>query len=151
MQTATNALGGAAAAEAIAGADAVLSFVWPVKGNITDGFGVVSDLRGKDNPHGAIDIAAATGTPIKATADGVVKQAGAVTNGGGNMVTISHGDGLASVYAHQSSIAVKEGDHVKKGDIIGYVGQSGFATGPHLHFGIQLNGKDVDPMKYVQP
>lgn len=97
--------------------------------------------------HWGTDFAAATGTPIYATGDATVKQAG--TSGGyGNVVVLDHGYGYETVYGHMSRIKAKEGQKVKRGDIIGFVGSTGLSTGPHLHYEVHKNGERVDPMHF---
>lgn len=98
--------------------------------------------------HPGIDIGAAMGTPIRAAAAGTVIVA-AYSGGYGNLVVIDHGNGLATAYAHQSQIAVSVGQQVAQGQLIGYVGSTGFSTGPHLHFEVRVNGSPVDPMGYL--
>jgi murein DD-endopeptidase MepM/ murein hydrolase activator NlpD len=101
-------------------------------------------------PHRAIDYAAATGTPIFAVADGVVTQAG--WNGGfGNYIDISHGSVYDTQYAHLSRYAVSAGDTVVQGETIGYVGNTGFSTGPHLHYQVQVHGELVNPLEVDFP
>ena len=86
--------------------------------------------------------------PIHAAGDGVVVSAG-VRGGYGNAVVIDHGGGIATLYAHQSSMAVSAGQKVSQGQVIGYVGCTGYCTGPHLHFEVRVNGRPVDPGGYV--
>ena len=95
--------------------------------------------------HLGVDYAAPTGTPVRAVGNGVVESAGA-QNGFGNVVFIKHPQGPLTVYAHLSQIGVKKGQSVSQGDIIGAVGMTGWATGPHLHFEFRLNGQHQDPM-----
>ena len=97
------------------------------------------------SPHRGTDMAAASGTPIKASADGIVKLSGGNFFYSGNMVIIDHGQGLHTMYAHMDTTSVKEGDKVKQGDIIGTVGKTGRATGPHLHWGATYNGTRFNP------
>ena len=98
--------------------------------------------------HPGIDIGAPSGTPIKAAASGMVLTAS--YNGGyGNHVVLDNGNGIATAYAHQSQIAVSVGQTVSQGQVIGYVGSTGFSTGPHLHFEVRVNGSPVDPMGYL--
>ena len=88
------------------------------------------------------------GTPIRAAASGRVISAG--YNGGyGNLVVLDNGGGIATAYAHQSRLAVSAGQSVSQGQVIGYVGSTGFSTGPHLHFEVRVNGSPVDPMGYL--
>ncbi|MBV7440817.1 M23 family metallopeptidase [Weeksellaceae bacterium TAE3-ERU29] len=97
--------------------------------------------------HWGTDFAAAAGTPIYATGDATVKQAG--TSGGyGNVVVLDHGYGYETVYGHMSKIKAKQGQKVKRGDIIGFVGSTGLSTGPHLHYEVHKNGERVDPMHF---
>ena len=103
----------------------------------------------KYKAHLGVDFRAKRGTPIFAVADGIVIFAG-VLGGYGKVVKIEHKDNYMSLYAHQSRIKVSSGDEVKKGDIIGFVGSTGRSTGPHLHFGLYLNGRAIDPMKIIK-
>jgi murein DD-endopeptidase MepM/ murein hydrolase activator NlpD len=121
----------------------------PVPGPITSGFGMrVHPILHTQRMHTGIDFGASTGTPIRAAADGVVVVA-EVRGGYGNTVILDHGNTLATLYAHQSRIAVTAGQTVAKGTIVGYVGSTGLATGPHLHFEVRVTGNPVDPMKYL--
>ena len=123
--------------------------VWPVRGLITAGYGYrVSPFTGQREMHEGLDIAAPHGTPIVATADGVVSFAGPLA-AFGNVVFINHGHGFTTFYAHTSSIRVQEGKPVKRGDAIAHVGTSGRTTGPHVHYEVQLNGTTVNPLKYI--
>jgi murein DD-endopeptidase MepM/ murein hydrolase activator NlpD len=123
--------------------------VWPVRGWVTSPFGNrTSPFSGILKFHEGMDIAAQTGTPVVAPADGVVIKAGFST-GYGNMVEISHGYGLRTVFGHNSRLNVKVGQPVKRGDLISYVGDTGSSTGPHLHYEIRVNGLPVNPMKYL--
>jgi len=98
--------------------------------------------------HYGMDFTAKTGTPIYATADGVVKHAGWKANGFGNHVVINHGYGYETLYAHMSKVAVKNGQKVKRGQVIGYVGNTGLSAGPHCHYEVHINGKRVNPINY---
>jgi murein DD-endopeptidase MepM/ murein hydrolase activator NlpD len=122
-------------------------FQWPVNGTITSGFGYrTHPVLGARRLHAGVDFGAATGTPIVAAAAGVVVSAG-WQGGYGNAVVIDHGGGEATLYGHQSRLAVSGGAHVSRGQVIGYVGATGLATGPHLHFEWRVNGVPTDPMQ----
>ncbi len=123
--------------------------IWPVRGWVTSPFGSrTSPFSGILKFHEGIDIAAQTGTPVMAPADGLVMKAG-FNSGYGNVLEISHGYGIKTVYAHNSRLNVKEGQRVKRGDVICYVGDTGSSTGPHLHYEVRLNGLPVNPVKYM--
>ncbi len=100
--------------------------------------------------HGGIDITAKKGTPIKATADGVIAKASKNKKGRGNFVVIQHGKTYETWYTHLQKFIVKEGQKVKKGEVIGYVGNTGMSTAPHLHYEVQKNGKRVNPENYIE-
>jgi murein DD-endopeptidase MepM/ murein hydrolase activator NlpD len=110
----------------------------------------VHPILGVRKLHEGIDIWAPEGTPIHAAAAGTVVWAGP-RNGYGNAVIIDHGSGVATAYAHQSAVAVSAGQSVGRGDVIGYVGHTGLAAGPHLHFEVRVGGKTYDPLAYVHP
>jgi murein DD-endopeptidase MepM/ murein hydrolase activator NlpD len=121
----------------------------PVQGLVTAGFGYrQSPFTGKREVHEGMDIAAPYGTPVIATADGVVSFAGPLASYG-HVVFINHGHGFATFYAHNSRYAVKEGQAVRRGQIISYVGNSGRTTGPHVHYEVHVNGAIVNPLKYI--
>jgi len=123
--------------------------VWPVKGLVTAGYGYRnSPFTGQREMHEGLDVAAPHGTPILATADGVVSFSGPLS-AFGNVVFINHGHGFTTFYAHNSSNRVQEGQVVKRGEVIAYVGASGRTTGPHVHYEVQVNGVTVNPMKYI--
>ena len=123
-----------------------VEFIWPVTGRISSIYGLRRFFNEQERrPHSGLDIAADEGTPIKAAADGTVIDAGDFFFSG-NMIYLDHGQGIISLYAHLSAIAVKSGDVVKQGDIIGKVGQTGRVTGPHLHFAIYANQTLIDPV-----
>jgi murein DD-endopeptidase MepM/ murein hydrolase activator NlpD len=124
-------------------------FFRPVNGSVTSGFGARNHpILGGSRTHSGIDIAAPSGAPVKAADGGVVVIAG--SNGGyGNWTVIDHGEGLATAYAHQSSIGVSVGKRVGRGDVIGRVGSTGASTGPHLHFEVRVNGNPVNPMAWL--
>jgi murein DD-endopeptidase MepM/ murein hydrolase activator NlpD len=98
--------------------------------------------------HPGIDIATSMGTPIFATADGEVVQSG-WSGGYGNIVQINHGNGIETIYGHNSRVIVNAGQYVKKGQIICYSGNTGRSTGPHLHYEIRVNGTAVDPIRFL--
>lgn len=124
--------------------------VWPVRGWVTSPFGNrTSPFSGILKFHEGIDIAAQTGTPVIAPADGVVIKAGFST-GYGNMVEISHGYGIKTEFGHNSRLNVKAGQRVKRGEIIAYVGDTGSSTGPHLHYEVRINGLPVNPVRYMK-
>jgi len=122
----------------------------PIKGGwISSGFGYRrSPFTGRREFHRGLDIAAQKGTPIFATADGVVTFAG---NKGlmGKMIVIDHGYGMVTRYGHIYKLKKKRGDKVKRGDIIGLLGSTGRSTGPHVHYEVRLNGVPVNPQKYI--
>ena len=121
-------------------------FIMPVEGRISGEFGGQRIMNGvKKNPHAGMDIAAKAGTEIKASSDGVVTLAQPDLFYSGNVIIIDHGYGLHTIYAHMQEMKVKRGDIVKQGDIIGLVGQTGRATGPHLHWGASANGTKFNP------
>ena len=101
-------------------------------------------------PHEGIDVSAPMGSPIEAPAAGVVTDAG-WENGYGNTITINHGFGIVTKFAHASKLLVKTGQRVSRGQRIALVGNSGLATGPHLHYEVHVNGRPVNPLKYVLP
>lgn len=121
-------------------------FVQPVIGRISGEFGGQRIMNGiAKASHQGVDVAAAEGTKIKASGDGVVTLSGGDFFYSGNMIVIDHGYNLSTIYAHMKSTNVKIGDSVKKGQIIGEVGKTGRATGAHLHWGASLNGTRFDP------
>ncbi len=124
-------------------------FIWPVNGSLSSGFGMrLHPILGDYRMHTGIDIGAGYGTPIKASKDGIVIFSG-WKGGYGNTVIINHGGGIATLYAHASSIAVGSGSQVSQGQAIAYVGSTGYSTGPHLHFEVRLNGTPQNPMNYL--
>ncbi len=126
-------------------------FIMPVEGEITSSFGVIRYINKSKTPttHYGIDIAADKGIPVKATASGVVVFSGYITSGG-NYIIIDHGMGFLSFYAHMNSRVAKEGDVVKQGDVIGYVGSTGFSTGYHLHFNITIQEIAMSPWLFIE-
>ena len=120
-------------------------FIWPINGTLTSPF---CESRSWESCHPGIDIAAPTGTPIRAAGSGTVQLAG-WTGGYGNFTCIGHGGGVSSCYGHQSAIQVSVGQGVSKGQVIGLVGSTGFSTGPHLHFEVRVNGSITNPMNWL--
>jgi murein DD-endopeptidase MepM/ murein hydrolase activator NlpD len=122
----------------------------PVPGApLTSGFGYrIHPIYGTSRLHAGVDFGAATGTAIRAAESGTVVSAGS-QSGYGNATVIDHGNGLATLYGHQSSIGVSTGQAVTRGQVIGRVGCTGACTGPHLHFEVRRNGTPVDPMGYL--
>jgi murein DD-endopeptidase MepM/ murein hydrolase activator NlpD len=124
--------------------------MWPVLGLLWDRFGwreSVSEI-GEAEYHNGIDICAPYGCQVLASADGVVALVERRPDYG-NLIIINHGSGLTTRYAHLSGFLVSQGEQVKRGQIIGLVGKSGRATGPHLHYEVRLNGNPVNPLRYI--
>jgi murein DD-endopeptidase MepM/ murein hydrolase activator NlpD len=123
--------------------------IWPIAGWLSSGYGNRSDpFTGQPDFHAGLDISADKGTPVRATADGVVETAG--YNGNyGNSILISHGFGIETRFGHLSGFAVGVNQKVKRGDIVGYVGSTGRATAPHLHYEILLNGQAINPLRIL--
>lgn len=139
-------IGSALRSERLVSADGRLlkAFSWPVSGRISSRFGPRWGRM-----HQGIDIAVNTGTPVRASAQGRVTFAG--WNGGyGYLVIVDHGNNVETRYAHLSRIAVKVGQYVSRGTVIGYSGNTGNSTGPHLHFEIRYKGQAVNPLNYLQ-
>ena len=129
---------------------AAMPAIMPVRGYPSDRFGYRSDpFNGKRDLHPGIDIAAPYGNKVVATAGGRVTFAGRKL-GYGRLVKLRHSFGMATRYGHLAAVRVKVGQHVKKGDIIGYVGSSGRATGPHLHYEVRLNNQPLDPLRFFR-
>ena len=120
--------------------------VVPVNGNITSRYGSRESIRSHD--HRGLDIAAKTGTPIKAAADGTIKYSGTMS-GYGNLIIIDHGNGITTYYGHCSKLYKTQGQQVRAGDVIAAVGSTGNSTGAHLHFEIRKNGEYLNPAKYI--
>jgi murein DD-endopeptidase MepM/ murein hydrolase activator NlpD len=121
----------------------------PTRGLLTSGFGPRRDpMSGRRTFHQGLDIAAPPGKAVRATADGLVVRA-ARMSGLGNAVYLSHGFGLTTRYGHMSRLAVKPGQRVQRGDIIGYVGNTGRSTGYHLHYEVHKDGEPVNPLAYI--
>ena len=123
--------------------------IWPVHGWLSAGYGMRADpFNGGRDFHPGLDISADKGTPIFATAAGKVELA-APSGDYGNLVVVDHGYGLVTRYGHLSKFSVWQGRDVKRGDIIGYVGSTGRATGPHLHYEVLANGKLMNPLQLL--
>ena len=123
--------------------------IWPVKGWITSGFGPrISPFTEKPTWHDGLDIGAAANAPVQAPAQGRVTSVGFDPKLG-HMVKLDHGFGIETLYGHLAKPLVKEGQRVKRGDVVGLVGSSGLATGPHLHYMVKVNGQTLDPNKYI--
>lgn len=130
-----------------------IHFIWPcpASSRITSGFGGRSSpTEGASSNHQGIDIGAPTGSDILAAAEGNVVVS-TYSSSAGNYVMINHGGGVYTVYMHASKLLVSVGEHVSQGQVIAKVGSTGYSTGPHLHFGVRLNGTYVDPRSYVSP
>ncbi len=122
---------------------------WPVPGPVTSAFGYrIHPITGISRLHAGIDLAGSSGQNIRAAGSGTVILAGWY-GGYGNTVVIDHGGGLSTLYAHQSGVNVSRGQTVSTGDVIGFVGSTGFSTGPHLHFETREFGTPVNPMGYL--
>ena len=124
-------------------------FIRPIEGRVTTDFGTRRFINEvPKNNHTGIDIKAPAGTPVAASADGIVVFTGEHFFSG-NSIFIDHGTGICTMYFHLASIAVQSGQKVKQGDIIGAVGSTGRSTGPHLHWGVRINNQRVDPLALV--
>jgi murein DD-endopeptidase MepM/ murein hydrolase activator NlpD len=123
--------------------------IWPANGWLTSTMGRRQDpMNGGDDFHKGLDIAAETGAPVYATASGTVSELG-YQNAYGNMVVLDHGFGLETRYGHLTSFTVNKGDKVKRGDVIGRVGATGRATGPHLHYEVLAGGRLLNPLQLL--
>lgn len=123
--------------------------IWPVKGWVTSGFGPrISPFTEKPAWHDGLDIGAAPNAPVQAPAQGRVTATGFDPKLG-NIVRVDHGYGIETLYGHLAKALVKEGQRVNRGDVIGLVGSTGLATGPHLHYMVKVNGQALDPHKYI--
>jgi murein DD-endopeptidase MepM/ murein hydrolase activator NlpD len=124
--------------------------LWPVQGRITGSFGErIDPFSGEGAFHRGVDISSEVGTRIVAPADGIVRFA-EFMNGYGRAVVMEHGNGISTLYGHMSGIAVSPGQMVHRGDTVGYVGQSGRSTGPHLHYEVRIFNTPVNPNKYLR-
>jgi murein DD-endopeptidase MepM/ murein hydrolase activator NlpD len=123
--------------------------IWPAHGWLTDGFGTRRDpFSGDREFHTGLDISTDRGQPVYATANGTIRSAGPA-GAYGNMVVIDHGFGLATRYAHLDRCNVKSGDTVARGDVVGFVGATGRATGDHVHYEILVNGQMLNPLRFL--
>ncbi len=126
-----------------------LGFQWPIQAPMTSPYGYrVHPVYGSRRLHAGIDLGAPRGTPIAASNDGVVIFAG-VRGGYGNTILVDHGGGIVTLYAHMTSFDVANGQQVARGDIVGFVGATGTATGNHLHFEVRVDGGPVNPVNYL--
>lgn len=123
--------------------------LWPVQGRITASFGErIDPFSGEGAFHRGVDISSDIGTPIIAPADGVIQFAD-IMNGYGRTVVVDHGNGVSTLFGHLSGFAVSSGQQVHRGDTLGFVGQSGRSTGPHLHYEVRIFNTPVNPHKYL--
>jgi murein DD-endopeptidase MepM/ murein hydrolase activator NlpD len=124
--------------------------LWPVEGQITGSFGErIDPFNGEGAFHSGVDISSFVGSPVMAPADGLVTFADFM-GGYGRAVIVDHGHGISTRYGHLSNFAVTAGQHIQRGDTIGYVGLSGRSTGPHLHYEVRINDVPVNPYKYLR-
>jgi len=124
--------------------------LWPVQGIVTGSFGErIDPFNGEGAFHSGVDISSLYGTPVIAPADGIVTAA-EVMGGYGRLIELNHGRGISTRYGHLSGFAVLPGEHVRRGDVIGYVGLTGRSTGPHLHYEVRINDTPVNPQKYLR-
>lgn len=123
--------------------------IWPTRGWLTDPFGHRKDpFTGESEFHTGLDISADRGEPVYATANGTV-EAAAPSGSYGNMVVVSHGFGISTRYAHLDSFRVHAGDQVRRGDVVGYAGATGRATGDHLHYEVLVYGRQLNPLQFL--
>ncbi len=123
--------------------------IMPTRGYMSRGYGMKNDpFTGYQRFHAGIDIANKTGTPVYATADGVVKTAGRLGDLG-RLIEINHGYGFRTRYGHLSQIKVQRGQKIRRGDLIGLMGSTGYSTGPHLHYEVIKDNKSVNPLEYI--
>lgn len=122
-----------------------VNFIWPVEGKMSDVFDESESKR-----HTGIDLSTSAGTPIKASGPGKIIYSGNTIRGYGNLIILRHSEEFVTIYGHNEVNLVEEGDWVERGQVIGKVGQTGRATGPHLHFEIRKNNKSVDPLLFLK-
>lgn len=124
--------------------------LWPVEGRVTGSFGErIDPFNGEGAFHRGVDISTAYGSPVIAPADGMVMFADFM-HGYGRAIILEHGHGISTLYGHLSNFAVIEGQAIRRGDVIGFVGQSGRSTGPHLHYEVRIHDTPVNPHKYLR-
>jgi len=124
--------------------------LWPVAGRVTGSFGErIDPFNGEGAFHNGMDISTAYGEPVHAAGDGTVAFAD-LMNGYGRVIILEHNHGVSTRYGHLSGFAVTEGQLVRRGDIVGYVGRSGRTTGPHLHYEVRINDTPVNPYRYLK-
>jgi len=125
--------------------------IWPTTGLETSAFGErIDPFTGKRAFHYGIDVASGYGNPVVATADGYVMQLKRLDKIDGNMIILNHGmSGYTTLYCHLSRFNIKVGQRVKRGDVIGYVGNTGKALGPHVHYEVHFNGKPLNPWNFI--
>jgi murein DD-endopeptidase MepM/ murein hydrolase activator NlpD len=124
--------------------------LWPVEGQVTGSFGErIDPFNGEGAFHSGVDIGSSFGAKIIAPADGVVSLVDSL-GGYGKTIMIDHGNGISTRFGHLSGFAVTVGQRVQRGDVIGYVGESGRSTGPHLHYEVRINDTPVNPYKYLR-
>ena len=122
---------------------------WPVQGGLNDRFGIRRDPFGEGYEfHAGVDVEARYGEPVRATADGTVVFA-AYRGGYGNLVILDHGNGITTFYGHLSRIAVRVGQVVKRGHVLGRAGSTGRSTGPHVHYEVRVNDRPVNPLRFA--
>lgn len=122
---------------------------FPAPGYISSQYGKRRDpFSGENHFHSGVDISCNAGSQIRATADGIVSYSGWTKNSG-NVIILEHGCGFSTIYAHNKSNKVKVGNIVNRGDVIGYVGSTGKSTGPHVHYEVWKNGKNVNPQQFL--
>jgi len=123
--------------------------IWPVTGFVSSSFGGrISPFGHGSQFHKGLDISNRIGTPVIAPAEGTVILSGP-DGAYGNSVELNHGGGIVTKYAHMQRAVVKQGEWVKRGQVLGYIGMTGRTTGPHLHYEVRLNGVPVNPMRYI--
>ena len=136
-----------ATSRGVALARSLSGFIWPARGVFTSGYGIrrhpIFRIR---RMHTGQDIAAPSGTPVQAASDGRVIYTGWF-GGYGKIVVVDHGDGVSTLYAHLSRILTRSGARVRRGEVVGRVGSTGYSTGPHVHFEVRVNGRPIDPAR----